>query len=177
MNPATWLDALPAPLAYALVSLVLTAEGVSLAGMFVPGTATVLALGHLSASGAVPPACAVLCAALAALCADSLGFAAGRRAARTGNGVPRRMARAAHRLPGVLSRTPSASVVPAARWFTGPRTLVPRLVGLGPTTYPHFVRWAAPGAVAWSAGLVLAGRWISTATTAIGTGLSHLVSW
>lgn len=176
MSAATWLESVPPFAAYALAALILAAEGLTLAGMFVPGTATVLALGHLSASGVVQPVCAVICAATAALLGDTLGFAAGRRA-RTRNGVPARLARLQARLPGRLSRTPPVPALLATRWFTGPRTLVPRLVGLGPTTYLRFAGWAGPAAVAWALGLVLAGRWIGTGLTAALAELPKHVPW
>lgn len=140
-----------------LVATVLViAESALLIGVVMPGFGVPIAIGVLSAAGAVPWTASVPCICIAAALGRCIAFLRGRNSDLTSTlarvrDVP--MVRSC--LNAVASRP--RTVVVLSQWFAVVRTLVPRLAA-AELSLRAFVLVAVPAAVAWASTALFLGR-------------------
>lgn len=139
-----------------VATALVVAESALLIGVVMPGLGVPIAVGVLSAAGAVPWTASVPCICLAAMLGRFLAFLRGRNSDLTSTlarvrDVP--MVRSC--LKAIASRP--RTVVVLSQWFAVVRTLVPRLVG-SELSLRAFVLVAAPAAVAWASTALFIGR-------------------
>lgn len=154
------LSSLPAWLVLSVVGLVIAAESGFIAGLVLPGTTAVLAIGVLIGLGVVPMAPAYAVAFAAGVAGPSIAWRVGRsggpalRTSRLGSFVGEPRWRIADRV--VDRRGPTAVVF--AQFIVGARTLVPLVVGTSEMPYRRFARASIPAAAVWALGLTFAGQ-------------------
>ncbi|MEJ8281637.1 DedA family protein [Pseudonocardia spirodelae] len=156
MTPFDLLAAVPGPLVLALATVLVLCESALLVGVVLPGFGVPVAVGLLSASGAVPWWASAPSVCVAAAAGRVVAFRRGRTVASPS--VPPRaravpLVRACLDAAGHRPRT----AVALSQWFAVVRTLVPRLVGTGLSTRA-FVLVAVPIAVAWAGTGLTVGR-------------------
>lgn len=154
------LQELPPGLILLVAALIVAAETALIFGLLMPGEATLLLVGFLTYTGALPLGPALLVMIAAGVLGDAVAFRAGRRygprlrASRFGARVgPHRWRRA----DAMLGRLGGRGVF-TARWVAFARTLVPRLAGAGQMPYRRFAPWNLGGVVTWVGGSVVAGN-------------------
>lgn len=141
-----WFRQLPTPVVPALAASLLVAESALLAGVVLPGASAVLALGVLARVGFVPPAAAVLAAALGAITGQQIAYLRGAPS------VPARLRGLARRAERAL-RDGGLPAVCAAQWVVGMRTVAPRLASTAGVPYRRFAPASAANATVWATAL------------------------
>ncbi|MGI8308544.1 DedA family protein [Saccharopolyspora sp. ASAGF58] len=157
------LAGIPGPLALAVAVALLFAESGLLIGVFLPGSATVLALGWLAGHGVVEVWVAAISAFGATASGCQHGYYRGRRDGLLRRQLVKRFgeqrfARAESALDGRAKST-----VAASQCFAVVRTLVPRIAGRTSMTHLRFTICNVPVAAAWATTLVLLGAWSGAA--------------
>ncbi|ETK33528.1 DedA family protein [Microbispora sp. ATCC PTA-5024] len=154
------LGHLPVPLLLLVAGLLIVAEAGTLAGVVLPGTTVLVALGYLTRVDVLPLAWTIAVVVAAEIAGTHLSYAQGRR---------RRGAASIHRLadrfaPSAWERARrmvdrhGAWAVAGGQWIGSARTLVPRLSGWAGMPYRTFARVGVPTAAAWAATLVTLSR-------------------
>lgn len=177
-----WLSGLPGWVALLAVGAVVLAEPALLVGVVLPSVASLVFLGFLTSLGVVPLWVAVVVGAGSALAGDTLAFRAGRHRTAAAPGAGGALARRADRGWARAARLYDRAgpwAVPAARWVTVARTLVPRAAAAKGLTWPRFLAFSAPSALVWTTTLVTAGHLVGASyervTAAVGRGSGAIV--
>ncbi|MCW2608210.1 MAG: associated Golgi protein-related protein [Frankiales bacterium] len=152
------LLAVPAPLAYTLVALLVFGEAAVFVGFVLPGETAVVLGGVLAASGRLSLPVLLVVVVVSAVLGDSVGYEVGRRFG------PRLLALGllrthASRLEGAqrFLRERGGVAVLLGRFTAFLRAVVPGLAGLSGMPYRRFLVWNAVGGVVWGGGFTLLG--------------------
>jgi len=163
--------ALPPLAVLVVVGLIVVAEAAFVAGLVLPATTSLVALGLAAHFGAVSAVAAVTVAVAAEVAGGTAGYLLGRRSGQTvrttraGRWIgEKRWDRASH-----LFTRHGGKALFLGPWVAGTRTLVPRLVGMNGLPYRIFVRWHAPGAVLWAV-------WVTGAAYLVGASYQQLAA-
>lgn len=154
-----WLSSLPSWLVIIVIGASILLESGFVAGMVLPGTTAVIAMGVMAGLGVIPTVPAYAVAILAAIAGPTLGWRAGViggpavRTSKVGQFVGDSRWAAAEK---VMERRGSQAVL-FAQFVVVARTLVPLLVGMSGTTYRRFALASIPAAVVWAGALTTAG--------------------
>ncbi|GGO24522.1 DedA family protein [Microbispora bryophytorum] len=156
------LGRLPAPLVLAVAAMLIVAEAGTLAGVALPGTSVLVALGCLTRLGALPFAGTLAVAVAAAVAGAQLSYVQGRRreGATAIHPLVGRFAPAAWARAGRMVARRGAWAVAGGQWLGAARTLVPRLTGWTGVPYAAFARVSVPTAAAWATTLVTLSRFV-----------------
>jgi len=152
------LLAVPGPLAYTVVCLLVFAEAALFVGFVLPGETAVLLGGVLAASGRLHLGLLVALVVASAVLGDSAGYEVGRLAGpRLLSSRPLR--RSARRLEGAqrFLRERGGTAVFLARFTAFLRAVVPALAGASRMPYRRFLPFNAAGALLWGTGVTLLG--------------------
>ncbi|GAB3142264.1 DedA family protein [Microbispora hainanensis] len=166
---ADLLGRLPAPLVLAVAAILIVAEAGTLAGVALPGTSVLVALGFLSRLDVLPFAGTLAVAVAAAVAGPQLSYAQGRRreGAASVHPLAGRFAPAAWARARRMVARRGAWAVAGGQWLGAARTLVPRLTGWAGVPYADFARVSVPTAAAWAATLVTLSRFVPDLADAI----------
>lgn len=166
---AELLGRLPAPLVLAVAAMLIVAEAGTLAGVALPGTSVLVALGYLTRLGVLPFAGTVAVAVAAAVAGTQLSYGQGRRreGAASIHPLADRLAPAAWARARRMVARRGAWAVAGGQWLGAARTLVPRLTGWAGVPYAAFARVSVPTAAAWAATLVTLSRSVPDLADAI----------
>ncbi|MEU7880754.1 DedA family protein [Microbispora bryophytorum] len=156
------LGRLPTPLVLAVAAMLIVAEAGTLAGVVLPGTSVLVALGCLTRLGALPFAGTLAVAVAAAVAGAQLSYVQGRRreGAAAIHPLVGRFAPAAWARAGRMVARRGAWAVAGGQWLGAARTLVPRLTGWTGVPYGAFARVSVPTAAAWATTLVTLSRFV-----------------
>jgi len=164
----------PAPVAYAVVGLLVLTEAGLFLGVFIPGDTAAILAGALAATGrlSLGPLLAVVIGC--AVVGDSLGYELGRRAAPRvlASRLGRRHARRIEAARRFLERHGPWAVV-LARFVSFLRALVPGTAGLMGMPYRRFVVANAFGGVVWGFAAVLGGYLVGRSFTTVAATLGQ----
>lgn len=155
----TWLGAVPAWLALAVVFVMPALEASVFLGIVVPGEIAVVMGGAVAAQGHLPLAAAVVAAIGGAVVGDSVGYFVGRRwGQRLLSGVAGRLARGdrVERTKRYLRDHPASTIL-LGRFTAALRALVPGLAGMSHVRYGSFVVWNVLGGALWAGGFAVLG--------------------
>ncbi|WP_328854489.1 hypothetical protein OHB01_33385 [Microbispora hainanensis] len=171
---ADLLGRLPAPLVLAVAAILIVAEAGTLAGVALPGTSVLVALGCLTRLGVLPFAGTLAVAVTAAVAGPQLSYAQGRRreGAASLHPLAGRFAPAAWARARRMVARRGAWAVAGGQWLGAARTLVPRLTGWAGVPYVDFARVSVPTAAAWAATLVTLSRFVPDVVDALTTHLA-----
>lgn len=174
----------PAWLVLLMLGACIALESGVLIGMALPGATAVLALGVAGGMGVAPLPVCLAVAAAAAVTGTQLAYQSGARSGRRAEGVNAtpeargRWVRAQH-----LMERHDLMAVPVAQFVVVTRTLVPRLAGLGGTSWSRFTLVSIPAATAWATALTTTGYRAGTnidaaaqALSTVGTSLTVLTA-
>lgn len=152
-----WVLGLPPYLMCLVPGLVVFSEPALVPGVVLPSVGSMMLLGFLAHTGAVPLWAALATGVAAAVAGDSAAYLIGRRWSRrrdrlrraTGPGRWDRAERLTLRYGGLA--------VIAARFLTGLRTFVPRIGAMSGMSYRRFLAHSGPAGLVWGTTFVLAG--------------------
>jgi membrane-associated protein len=155
----------PAPAVLVIGAAVLVAESGTFAGVLLPGTSIVVALGLWSDAAGIPTGSVIAVAASATVAGAHLGWWRGARPAAAGCGpgrpvvaaVRRRTAAAVRRF-GAQGPAATTVVLAAGHWASAARAVVPRVAGDSGVPYRLAGPALAVSGTAWATTLVLVGR-------------------
>lgn len=166
------LDAVPPPLAYVLIGLLVLAEAALFVGFVLPGETAVLLGGALASTGRLSVVVLGAVVVLAAVVGDSIGYEVGRRFGPRLLEV-RLLRRQRPRLDAVGERlrTRGGPTVVLGRFTALLRALTPALCGMSRMPYRRFLAWNAAGGVVWGVAVVLAGYLAGTSYHLVARGL------
>ncbi|WP_169946116.1 DedA family protein [Microbispora sp. H11081] len=166
---ADLLGRLPVPLVLAVAAMLIVAEAGTLAGVVLPGTSVLVALGYLTRLGVLPLAGTIAVAVAAAVAGTHLSYAQGRRraGAATIHPLAGRFAPAAWARARRMVARRGAWAVAGGQWLGAARTLVPRLTGWSGVPYAAFARVSVPTAAAWATTLVTLSRFVPDLADAV----------
>jgi membrane protein DedA with SNARE-associated domain len=143
------------------IVLIMALESTPLIGFFLPGSATLIALGSLSGAGLGGFLDLLACAAAGSLLGDSIGYWSGRAGraawrARSGNSDSERRAEALIRRHGRLG-------VFVGRFVWLAHVAVPPAAGIAGISPRDFYLLNIPAATMWCALHLAVGHWLTTA--------------
>lgn len=152
------IDAVPAPLAYLVICLLVFAEAAIFVGFVLPGETAVLLGGALASTGRLSVVLLAVLVVVAAIVGDSVGYEVGRKAG------PRLLRlgllqRHEHRLDAVRDRLrrKGGPTVLLGRFTAFMRAVTPALCGISRMPYRRFLPWNALGGLVWGVGVVVLG--------------------
>lgn len=148
----------PAPLAYALIGLLVFVEAAVFVGFVLPGETAVLLGGVLAASHRLSLTALLFLVVVAAIVGDSVGYEVGRRyGPRLLSSRPLR--KHAGKVGGaqLFLRERGGWAVFAGRFTAFLRAVIPGLAGVSGMPYRRFLAFNAAGALVWGSGVVLLG--------------------
>lgn len=173
-NVADSLLAVPAPVAYTLIALLVFAEAAVFVGFVLPGETAVFLGGVLAGTHRLSLPALIVLVVVAAVAGDSVGYEVGRRFG------PRVLAwRVLIRHGAALEaaqrrlRERGGWAVFAARFTAFLRAVMPGLAGLSRMPYRRFFVYNAAGGVVWGAGVVLLGFFAGNSYAAVERGLGR----
>lgn len=152
------LAAVPTPLAYAVICVLVFAEAALFVGFVIPGESAVLLGGALAATGHLVLALVLVLVVVAGILGDSVGYEIGRRMGPRLLEV-RLLRRHRDRLEsarGYLRRRGGRAVV-LGRWTAFLRAVMPAMAGASSMSYRRFAVFNALGGLVWGVGVTLAG--------------------
>ena len=155
---APLLAAVPTPLAYGLIGVLVFAEAALFVGFVLPGETAVLVGGALVSSGHLSLLGLLLVVVGAAIVGDSVGYEVGRRfGPRLLETRPLR--RHGARLDGTRTRLRDKGgiTVFVSRFTALLRAVTPALAGMSRMPYRRFLTFNAAGGLVWGTGVVLLG--------------------
>jgi membrane protein DedA with SNARE-associated domain len=136
---------------YVIVFVAAAAEAGLFLGLVFPGETVLLLTGYLAWRGDASLSLAVAAAVLGAIAGDSLSYEIGRRygprlrSSRLGRRIQDRRWEKAER----FFEQHGASTVFVARFFTGPKSIVPAMAGQNGMPYRRFLFFNATSAAVW----------------------------
>lgn len=164
----------PAPVAYALIGLLVFAEAAVFVGFVLPGETAVFLGGVLAGTHRLSLPALIGLVVAAAVAGDSVGYEVGRRFG------PRLLAwRILIRHEAALEaaqrrlRERGGWAVFAGRFTAFLRAVVPALAGLSRMPYRRFLVYNAAGGVVWGTGVVLLGFFAGNSYTTVERGLGR----
>lgn len=145
-------------LAYAAVLLLALSESLPVIGMFVPGTAVILAISALVPSGVVTLWPLLVAATVGAILGDGFAYGLGRRYQRqiVDGWLPRRYPTLFARSEAFFARHGDKSVF-LARFVPGVRAVVPLMAGVLGMTVRRFTTANVASALVWAPSHILPG--------------------
>ncbi len=148
----------PAPVAYALVFLLVFGEAAVFVGFVLPGETAVVLGGVLASRGTLSLALLLVVVVVAAISGDSVGYEVGRRWGPRVLALPV-LQRHAGKISGAQAflRERGGVAVLLGRFTAFLRAVVPGLSGLSGMPYRRFLVWNAVGGVVWGGGFTLLG--------------------
>lgn len=175
------LLSVPAPLAYALIGLLVFAEAAVLVGFVLPGETAVVLGGVLAAGHRLSLTAVLVLVVTAAIVGDTVGFEVGRRfGPRLLTSRP--LVRHADRLAGAqrMLRERGGWAVFAGRFVAFLRAVMPGLAGASNMPYRRFLAFNALGGLVWGTSMVmlgfLAGNSYARVESALGRGTAVVVA-
>lgn len=146
-----YLTAVPAPLAYAVITALVFAEAALFFGFVIPGETAVIIGGVLAALGHLSIWVLLALVIGAAVIGDSVGFEIGRLLGPrlTGIGPMRRHQHRTERALEYLHARGGRALV-LGRWTAFLRAVMPALAGASGMTYRRFLTFNVLGGVTWA---------------------------
>lgn len=152
------LHAVPPPLAYTLIGLLVLGEAALFVGFVLPGETAVLLGGALASTGRLSAFVLGGVVVVAAVVGDSIGYEVGRRFGPRLLDL-RLLRRHRPRIDAVRVRlrTRGGPTVVLGRFTAFLRAVTPALCGMSGMPYRGFLAWNAVGGVLWGVGVVVLG--------------------
>jgi membrane-associated protein len=152
------LLAVPGPVAYALIGVLVFAEAAVLVGFVLPGETAVLLGGVLAATGRLSLTVLLILVVVAAIVGDTVGYEIGRHLGPRVLTL-RPLHRHQRRIEGAqrFLRDRGGWAVFLARFTAFLRAVMPGLAGTSRMPYLRFLTFNAAGAIIWGVGVTLLG--------------------
>lgn len=171
----------PAPLAYAVIGLLVFGEAAVFIGFVLPGETAVVLGGVMASTGRLSLTPLLVLVVVAAITGDSVGYEVGKKFG------PRLLAaRPLRRHEGKLAgaqrflRERGGAAVFLGRFTAFLRAVIPGLAGLSGMHYRRFLAYNAAGGIVWGVGFTLAGYFAGssykTVEKALGRGTAVLTA-